>query len=196
MGVGNQRSLDLNRLSNMFYILMIPVTLYLIYQIYSAYQTKKHDVYLYQFCELRRQALNLLWLEHDTLSREDYIALRRLIGALNMAISSYSHKTIMFNFRKFIRFLKSIQHLDKKVEADVTEHEKINALIKKVEYSVLCSFLAFTPFIKSELLIKLAIRFLSVCVDRGGESLRGLLNAFEGALVIKQKVDNCNLRFA
>ena len=86
----------------MFYIVATLIAIFLIYQIISLRELKKHDEHLFRFCELRRESIKLLYEERDALGRNDYIALREMLGALNVTINNYrNHKTAIFNLRRF-----------------------------------------------------------------------------------------------
>jgi len=162
----------------MFYLLILPISCFFLFQVYQLREMKKHDEHLFRFCELRRDSIDLLSNEYETSSRNDYVALRKLIEALNNTIHNYkSHKTVIFNFRLFARYLREFKSLEEKADEISTNNQDLLNLICRMQVSVFEAFLAYTPFFKSEIIVSITIRVLSAAVDSGISSVRKYRNS-------------------
>jgi hypothetical protein len=167
----------------MFYLIVALISVFLVYQVLSLRELKKHDEHLFRFCELRRDAIKLLYDEKDTLSRNDYVALRKILKALNVAINNYQkHKTIIFNFRKFIAYAKELKILNKSAGNISTSNEDIKIFNYRLHHTVCLAFLAYTPFLKSEILAKIVVGVLNACVDMGVKSCGLYVKEFKRAI--------------
>lgn len=167
----------------LFYILITAALLALFFMISRIGKMKRHDDVLYGFCDLRRQAIQQLRDEDNfnSLSRQEYIALRKMLLMLNVIISEYkSHRTIMFNLRYFVKYLAEFKRQKKKTQAiETTKNESIEALRKDIQRALLFAFVQYTPFIRSEVVLKVSIFMLGMLartgmkrVNRYVESLR------------------------
>ncbi len=167
----------------MFYIIAVLIAVFLVYQILALRELKKHDEHLYRFCELRRDAIKLLYEKRDDLSRNDYVALRKLLKALNVTINNYQkHKTIIVNFRRFVAYARELKALDKNAGNISTNNEDIKILNYRLHHTVCLAFLAYTPFLKSEILAKVVVGVLNACVEMGVKSCGLYAKEFKRAI--------------
>jgi hypothetical protein len=125
------------------------------------YGLRKHDVVLYQFCEVRRQLMRLLRAEGEQMTREDYVYAREILDAVSQTIEIYGdHKSRMFNARWFFRFLKAYRISSKEMAAlPRTASPKLREIENVYGRAVLSGFLAFTPFFRSELALRFMLSF-------------------------------------
>jgi hypothetical protein len=172
----------------MYYIVAVPLFCFLAFQIFRLNEMRKHDTHLFRFCELRRDCIDLMGKEYQSLSRNDYVALRKLVEVLNVTINKYkNHKTVLFDFRLFTRYLGDLKSVEARAEKISTKNSDIRQLIERMQVSVLAAFLAFTPFLKSEILGKVIARILAVATNTGMESLKkNLASVKEANALVKQ----------
>jgi len=123
---------------------------------------QKHDTILFPFCQLRRDIIAFLHanvvVSPDSLSRDEYRSLRRLLGALDVTIHNYNrHKTVMFNLRRIMRDIQTYKRASETV-VDVTDNAEIRGFHDDFRRLLAKAFIAYTPMIKSELAIKLIVQ--------------------------------------
>lgn len=125
-------------------------------------EVQKHDAILFPFCQLRRDIIAFLHanvvVNPDSLSRNEYRSLRRLLNALDVTIHNYNrHKTVMFNLRGIMRDIQTYKRASETV-VDVTDNAKIRGFHDDFRRLLVKAFVAYTPMIKSELAIKLIVQ--------------------------------------
>jgi len=140
----------------MFYIAIIPVSMYIFWEILHLNNQRKHDVSLYVFCQLRRRCIDYLRENSDTITRNDYISLRKLLFVINVTIKHYKeHKTIMFNYRLFILALRQTKDSYIDSEKITTNNPAIQVFHDELQSSIIKAFIAYTPLLKSEIIMSL-----------------------------------------
>ncbi|MFA0792603.1 hypothetical protein ACCI51_18870 [Microbulbifer echini] len=146
---------------------------------------RKHDRHLFEFCQLRRDTIAYLSNSYESLSRTDYIALRKINDALSSIIAGYkAHRTVVFNFRLFTEYLDELKAFEKKAEKISTNNKDIQDLLKRIHCSIFKAFLAFTPHLKSELAFSLVIKLISLGIKAGLNSLKDYLLSLKEAKVM------------
>ncbi|WP_157954096.1 hypothetical protein [Microbulbifer sp. A4B17] len=134
---------------------------------------KKHDQHLYEFCQLRRDTISYLSNSYDNLSRTDYIALRKINDALSTIIAGYKeHRTVVFNLRLFSEYVNELKAFEKKAEKISTNNKDIQDLLNRIHQSTFKAFLAFTPYLKSELAFSVVMKLISLGVNAGVNSMK------------------------
>ena len=127
----------------------------------NIHRVEKHDGALFPFCQLRRDIMRFLYenvFENPgSLSREEYQSVKRLLKMLNGAISNYNeHKTVMFNFRKAAKYLSRYRHTVKQTKpVNLTTNDEIRAFHMRFIRCFAKAFLAYTPLIRYELMLRL-----------------------------------------
>lgn len=100
-----------------------------VYQIKKFSDMKKHDQHLYAFCQLRRDAITYIYENRESLSRTEYVAVKKVVDVLNTTIRTYkTHKVILFNFRKFKKYMEQTKSLSGKMEGIETSNPDIKKL--------------------------------------------------------------------
>jgi len=155
----------------MFYFLMAVALLANLWMIWRVRKMKRHDGVLYRYCELRRQAMQYL-RDEDKLSqlpRQDYIALRKMICMMNITIEQYkNHKLVMFNLREFVKYFRAYASANKKAAAiTIIDNKEIEDLRKGLMKALFFGFMTYTPFIRSEIVVRLTIMILSFLAKAG-----------------------------
>ena len=67
-----------------FYLLFVPSALLSIVMIAYLRGLKKHDTALYSLCQRRRDIIQFLWKNRGTLTREEYLAVRKLLDTIKL----------------------------------------------------------------------------------------------------------------
>jgi len=169
----------------MFYILMTTALVTTIWMLFRVRKLKRHDEVLYKFCGLRRQAMRYLRDEDNlnSLSRQEYITLRKLVETINVTIEGYkTHKTVMFNLRYFMRFLREYKRYNKKTETIAkTDNIEIEELRDGIQKALLFGFMTYTPFIKSEVLVRVLVFLLSLLAHTGWKKVNGYISSVNEA---------------
>jgi len=161
----------------MLEILAVIIFPFLFFQALWLMRLRKHDVHLYRFCQLRRDSIKFMYDEHQSLSRTDYIALRKLIRVLNLTINNYkAHKKTLFDFRAFTLYMREIRPFEERVEEISTNNERIKELRERMFYAVIEAFFAYTPFLKHEAIARLIFFILSAAVKSGAYKFKNELN--------------------
>lgn len=168
----------------MLNILLAAATVFLLIQIFKLRKMQKHDRYLYAFTQLHRETIDYLFDSHSKISRDDYIALRNLSDALKTIIYNYkNHKTVIFNFRLFVKHLNEVKKFEEKASRISTENQEIKKLIEKAHQAIIKAFLAFTPFIRSEFFFRLIKIYIKIFALAGKKSLTSYLSSLDEAKI-------------
>ena len=144
------------------------LAIYLHWTRHQQKQAQKHDDILYPFCQLRRDIMEFLYqntlVEHDTLTLAEYRSVRRLLDVLNNTIHGYSeHRKAMLNLRHVLDALQEYRHTLKQAKPiDITENASIQAFHQRFVQCCAKAFLAYTPLIQSEVILRLAMRIYQV----------------------------------
>jgi len=163
----------------MFYLLMTPALCFLISQIIWLNTVRKHDKYLYHFCQLRREAMALLLDSYDDLSHSDAIALRKTIDTLNQMIHYYhDHKRVLFNFRAFAKHVKALQKIDNQKDDEEISNQQVQQLTQLTVKATLDAFLEYTPFLRHEIYAKFFIALASTAANIGFKRAKLYLDDF------------------
>ncbi|WNZ54917.1 hypothetical protein QT397_18850 [Microbulbifer sp. MKSA007] len=151
-------------------------------KIYQLLEVKKHDQHLFEFCQLRRDTIGYLSDSYTDLSRNDYIALRKINDALSTIIAGYKeHRTVVFNLRLFSEYVNQLKAFEKKAEKISTSNPDIQELLNRVHQSIFNAFLAFTPYLKSELAFNVVMKLISLGVNAGANSFKAHLLSLKEA---------------
>ncbi len=148
-------------------ILLFSLVLWLILETYRMHELKKHDENLFEFCAVRRDAMKLLRDNYDTLTKKEYIHLYKVIASDSGTIHAYNdYKTILFDFRRFTAFIKATKRMSRNAESllekAASDNSKIIAIEERYLIAVLKSFFAFTPFLTTEIILKVFYALASV----------------------------------
>ena len=161
----------------MIYSIVLLVLFFsLIFHFFKIRRCLKHDTYLYQFCKLRRDVMQYLRNNHDIISNKEYKDIKYLLDVLNRTISLYSkYKTILFNFRIFVRLLSHTKDLsDDSRYIFESNNETIKNFSEELDCVIIKSFFAYTPFFRHEIFIKLFILLTSTLIKIGFNKLKNL----------------------
>lgn len=130
----------------------------------SVKRHEKHDRILFAFSRLQSAVMNEILARHDanTLTREQYESAKFLMDMLDTIALHYDkHKTTMFNLRKMRRMVEEdlarYEETEQKVRArlaEITTDEKIAALYEEFSRATAAAFLAYTPFIRTEIILR------------------------------------------
>ncbi|WP_424947241.1 hypothetical protein [Candidatus Spongiihabitans sp.] len=143
--------------------------LFLTFILFAAYcriwlrRVAKHDRVLFPLCQLRRDIMRFL-REHtpnesNALSRKEYESILRLLDAVSTMIHHYNrHKTVMFNFRKAVKFSKEYRHVRNQAPPiDMTGNDEIRKFHHQFLGLLARAFLAYTPLFRFEVLLRVFV---------------------------------------
>lgn len=177
-----------------FYVLMVPSFAFLGYMAFQARKTRKHDEVLFRFCQIRRNAIELIASRHQELSKEQYSSVRRLLDHASIMIHDFDKcKSLIFNYRRFVKALKfyrgKVQEAD---QISVPNDADIVNLHKHYRYALWQAFLAYTPFIKTEFSIKMMIKLFALLSRLGNHKLQSALSYLTWAGERSKQMHNQN----
>lgn len=126
-------------------------------------RVQKHDGVLFPFCQLRRDIMHFLhenvFAKPGALSRDEYAAMRNLLGALNLTIRHYNrNKTVMFNLRKVEKHLREYRVAAKPDPQTAPDNAEIRAFYTRFRTLLARAFAAYTPLIRSEWALRTFVR--------------------------------------
>ena len=160
---------------------------------YQQKEMQKHDQVLFLFCELRRDIMAFLhenaFQKSDTLSCEEYRFVRRLLNTLDDAIhNDNDHKTLMFNMRKMVKYIRQYRHTLKQSGAlELTDNPEIQGFHTRFVLCLAKAFFAYTPLIRWELALKLVALTYRILHRATARRLRPQY-VFAGAKVVRDTV--------
>lgn len=177
-----------------FYFFIIPTLLFLIYQIFRLRSITKHDKILFGFCQNRREMMKLIRDKNQTLSIEDYQALRELVEMTNKTIHNFNHyKPVLFNFRRFIEYVRNAQEVDNKFKEHQFGSQEIAELYNRFFLTLLGAFFTFTPLIKSEIVLRASIYFFKALAKLGARKAKRVIELLTW---VEKEADEHNLSYS
>lgn len=122
----------------------------------------KHNRTLFPFFELQRDIMSFLLAnartKPDAFSKERYVFTRDLLRTVDFTVDNYhTHKTLIFNARKMAKRLEEYQRAAMPA-VNVPDSPEIRAFHSRFRKLLVKAFFAYTPLIRSELLVRVAIR--------------------------------------
>ena len=173
-----------------FYIFTVPVVLASLYMLLCLRGLSKHDRVLYAFCDVRRDTMSILRQYAHDLSKEDYIALRDIERATSATIHDYNlHKIYLFNFRKFRAALRRIEGLGLEPNHGHALKHEIVRLKNSYSRALLFAFFTFTPFLKSEVVLRAVHSVLSALARLGVARVTSVLNTLSWVEIQKRALN-------
>ena len=164
----------------MFYLLLLPVLLIQVFYIIKFLQLRKHDKYLFDLCQLRREVLAYLRKNYKTITKTDYRAMRELIDGLELVIHNYNdYKTVIFNYRRFVKYTKKTESATKSSQI-TTKNKTILKFRQQFTHIVIGTFFAYTPLLRSEIITKVLLNVF-------GKYLRKRSNEFYKSLLLTKE---------
>jgi len=157
------------------FVLMLLSSLLCLWMGIHLLRMRKHDVVLFRLCEVRRELMTILRDRGFNLPKNEYLAARLILSAANSAIQNYNHsKMFLFNCRAFVKYLRiykeEITSVTKKVPAP--KDEEILEISSKFNYAMAKGFLAYTPFIRSEIGLMVLVFLFRFLVRAGVKTLQ------------------------
>jgi len=132
---------------------------------------ERHDGVLFPFFQLRRDIMDYLWDNMDTVTQEEYRPLRKLQDLLDIAVHNYNGHTMrMFNRREILKQTSDYRRIRKQAErVDLPDNAVIKEFYSRFSCLMIRAVLAYTPLIRWELSWWLTRFFI-------GKSLRARAN--------------------
>ena len=133
----------------------------------SVKRHEKHDRILFSFSRLQSAVMKEVLARHDSgeLTRKQYEASKFLMDMLDDVSRHYdTHKTTMFNLRKMRRMVEQdlarYEETNREMRnrlAEISSDAKIFALYEEFSRAAAQAFLAYTPFIRTEIILRLLL---------------------------------------
>jgi hypothetical protein len=165
-----------------FEIVIVAGFMAFVAQAHKLREMKKHDKHLYALCQLRRDVVSYLYVSRQELSRTDYIAARKTLDVLSLTIQNYwTHKTVIFNFRRFQKYMHQTKDLSGQMDEIHTKNADITRFQERFMSLVFEGFLAYTPFLKSELAVKFVIAIFNALAVVGNHAVNSYVESLKDA---------------
>lgn len=173
---------------NGFYLIVTIFVFWLCVFTHWIRKVKKHDRVLFPFCEIRRGLMTYLRANYSCLTKEDYERSVQLWEILDDTIHFYErHKATTFNFRPFVIFFR-----DKMKESEDTSpvvwdemSPELRALWCKWVGAMMDALFAYTPWIRSEITLKIIVTIFKHFGTQGIKKLADILRE-SGELASRQ----------
>ncbi len=136
----------------------------LLIQLKEVKSISKRDHYLFALCDLRRDVMYYLRSEYEDISKRDYLALKKILKNIDISIICYSrnHAKIIFNFREFAKLVKETEKLNNRSEKiEIHDNKMVNKFRARLQFYILKSFFAYTPFFFEEVVLRIGIKKFS-----------------------------------
>lgn len=162
-------------------------------------RVKRHDRVLYRFCQVRRDIMTLFRDRGFEMSKHDYFALRDLLEVVNDTIHHFHEcKSTIFNFRTLHRMARELRESDLAFgEIEFPKDKDALAVIERYRGAMFRAFLTYTPFIKSEIALRITLALVvavgSFAGKIGLDSLKRLAEDFQW---IQAQIGNNNHQHA
>jgi hypothetical protein len=145
----------------MFYLMFVPVSIMLLLELRYLIRLRTHDRVLFPICEARGDLVRRLMIADaaGTLKQDDYVYARWLLGGMDRIVSLYrDHRTHFFNLRAYLRFVRQYTNSARDLIAvPRTDNAELRAIEQRFNRAMLRGFLAYTPWLKSELAATIVI---------------------------------------
>jgi hypothetical protein len=130
----------------------------------SALRIGRHDKVLYSLCNVRRDMMEYLRLNCESISREDYISLRSSLDLLNHSVHYFGdYKRHVWDIKNLIRLILIAKaNIDTVKALPISKNPGIVKLITNFEKTFLIAFFVFTPLLKTKIFGGLAVFILWV----------------------------------
>jgi len=131
----------------------------------------KHNRALFPFFELQRDIMNLLLVnvreKPGAFSKEQYVFTRDLLHSVDFTVDNYhAHKTLIFNARKMAKHFEEYRRAAMPA-VNVPDSPEIQAFHSRFRKLLVKAFFAYTPLIRSEMLVQVFIRAYRAGADAG-----------------------------
>ena len=149
------------------YIVVLPSVIASLLMIVYLHRLRKHDTVLFQFCQNRREIMTSLRKETVELSPEAYSDVRHILDVTSDTIHYFNEcKPHHFNLRRFIEYMVSQDVMTNEADEEFADPEIEKFYDRHID-ALLNAFFAFTPFIKSEMILQMAV-FLAQTIAKIG----------------------------
>lgn len=137
----------------LFSVMMLIGFVWMGFQFRYLLRLRKDDRVLYRFCELRSETVQFIANHVEDLTPDDYLYARYMLEVMNSSVTAFKiNRHHFFNLRAFLAFLRTydmsavdIQKVPRSERPELMEIERqLGAAMSK-------GFLAYTPFIRSEI---------------------------------------------
>jgi len=137
-------------------------TVCVVFALRNMWLIAKHNRALFPFFELQRDIMNFLLVnareKPGAFNKERYVFTRDLLRMVDFTVDNYhAHKTLIFNARKMAKHLEEYQRAAVPA-VNVPDAPEIQAFHSRFRRLLVRAFFAYTPLIRSEILVRIFIR--------------------------------------
>ncbi len=155
----------------MIYLFIVPAMFLLLITAVELYSIKKHDRILYKYCQLRRNILSLFREQGLKLNEEDNNLLMEISEYVDITIHEFRYmKTEIFNIRnakKLINKSASATKVNNSFFMRDTSNKDVLKIQKQLKYCLIDSAIAYTPFLRSQIIYYLLLRIAELLAKLG-----------------------------
>ena len=125
----------------------------------------------------------------DSISKTEYEVIKKILIILNHTIHWYSkYRTYLFNFRIFRKYINKTKKLSDSSQTIVKiNNEVIDSFRYKLEIYILEAFFAYTPFLRSEIILKILLFATTILLKIG---LKQISNLRKNLLIVRKDFFN------
>ncbi len=163
----------------MFYLIMIPALALSAWMLFRFRRLAKHDKVLFEFCQVRRDIMVIFRRDLLKMDREKYFALRGLLDNTDNAIHYYNeNKATLFNFRKFMQWLKDSKRSAEEMEnLKLPDDPEVLQIRDRFGGAMVSAFCAYTPFVRSEAVFRFSLMLLRAMARTGWRRAENLFQS-------------------
>jgi len=131
----------------MYYVLFLPALAVIVVAGYRLFRLRRHDRVLDRFWTVRRNVIQVLQENRDSIDPETYAEVRKLIAFLDDKIENYEdRKQDLFNLRKADLSAEDIEEALEFIDVEEEKPDDLNSLYVQITLSMGAAFYAYTPF--------------------------------------------------
>ena len=128
-------------------VILAPTIIFLMVALVKSRREHRHELVLYEFCEIRRDAMAMLRVHGDTMEEKEFGKVRRLVEVLSDVIHHYDeYKWGIFNLRKVLFNTERVKGAIQWLNNQPGTNEDIQKLNKRLVYAMAKAFIVHTPF--------------------------------------------------
>lgn len=160
----------------MLYLMFVPVVVAQVFFILHLIQLRRDDIVKFGYCELQRNAVLFLSTpEGAALDRNDYAFMRWMLTVNALTVEQFNTIKSSFNLSGT---LKSLRFFDNEVvkpahRLDDVTNQKVHVLYHSMISHTVSAFAAYTPFLKSRVLLRLCLSAAELLAVLGAKRVYG-----------------------
>lgn len=179
----------------LFNVLMVICIVLCLRMVLRLKQMRRHDRVLYKMCQVRRDIMALFRERGFELSKHDYFAVRSLLDVVSVTIHNFDEcKTTVFNIRFLSRWAAEMRRRNKEIDTfAVPKDDEALRIFNAYRKATVSAFFTYTPFIRSEVFLRLLLFTLASCASFIGRlGVTSFARIAENLFWAKEQVAYCH----